>query len=38
MTVLTSLVAAGERLYLSGWGLLIAIDGDSGKWVPGFAQ
>jgi hypothetical protein len=37
MTVLTSLVAAGERLYLSGWGLLIAIDGVSGKWVPGFA-
>jgi PQQ-like domain len=37
MTVLTSLIAAGERLYLSGWGLLLGIDAATGKWVPGFA-
>jgi outer membrane protein assembly factor BamB len=35
-TVLTSLVASGDRLYLSGWGLLLGIDAASGRWVPGF--
>jgi hypothetical protein len=37
ITVLTSLVASGERLYLSGWSLLIGIDAASGRWAPGFA-
>lgn len=34
-TPLTSLVSIGERLYLSGWGLLLGIDGATGKWLPG---
>lgn len=36
-TPLTSLVSSGERIYLSGWGLLLGIDGATGKWLPGLA-
>lgn len=36
-TPLTSLVSSGERLYLSGWGLLLGIDGATGEWLPGLA-
>jgi hypothetical protein len=35
-TVLSSIVAAGDRLYLSGWGLLLGIDAATGRWAPGF--
>ncbi|HTE53669.1 MAG TPA: PQQ-binding-like beta-propeller repeat protein [Kofleriaceae bacterium] len=34
-TVLTSLVAAGDRVYLSGWGLLLGLDARTGRWLPG---
>jgi outer membrane protein assembly factor BamB len=37
-TPLTSLVSSGERLYLSGWGLLLGIDGATGQWMSGVGR